>query len=148
MFTDDRTKMRKVFTEAWRKQQESLPMEPLEKIIAQIVQQHPEYHRLIENPDAALDKDFLPEGGQTNPFLHLGMHISIQEQISTNRPTGIRNLYQQLAHGVGDAHEAEHQIMECLGRMLWEAQRNNQMPDENAYLKQVESLVQKITPVR
>jgi len=147
MFTNDRTQMRKVFTEAWRKQQEGLPMEPLEKIIAQIVQQHPEYHKLIENPDTALDKDFLPEGGQTNPFLHLGMHISIQEQIGTNRPAGIRDLYQQLAHSVGDAHEAEHQIMECLGRMLWEAQRNNRMPDENAYLKQVKSLVKIITPM-
>lgn len=148
MFTNDRTQMRKVFTEAWRKQQAGLPMEPLEQIIAQIIQQHPEYHQLLENPDAALDKDFLPEGGQTNPFLHLGMHISIQEQISTNRPAGIRELYQQLANKLGDTHEAEHQIMECLGRMLWEAQRNNKMPDEQAYLKQIKSLVRKIAPMR
>lgn len=142
MFTNDRTKMRKVFTEAWRKQQEGLPMEPMEQIIAQTIQQHPEYHKLMEAPDTALDKDFLPEGGQTNPFLHLGMHISIQEQLGTNRPAGIRELYQQLAQRLGDTHEAEHQIMECLGRMLWEAQRNNQMPDEQAYLRHVRTLVQ------
>ena len=148
MFTNDRTKMRRVFTESWRKQQEGLPMEPLEKVIAQIVQQHPEYHRLMEDPDAALDRDFTPEGGQTNPFLHLGMHISIQEQIGTDRPAGIRTLYQQLAQRVGDAHEAEHRIMECLGRMLWEAQRNNRMPDEQAYLQQVRELVLKTGPMR
>jgi hypothetical protein len=148
MFTNDRTKMRRVFTEAWRKQQEGLPMEPLEQVIAQIVQQHPEYHRLMEKPDTALDKDFTPEGGQTNPFLHLGMHISIQEQIGTDRPAGIRTLYQQLAQRVGDSHEAEHRIMECLGRMLWEAQRANRMPDEQAYLQQVRELVLKTGPMR
>jgi len=141
MFTNDRTKMRKVFTEAWRKHQDKLPMEPLEQVIANILEQHPEYHNLMKDPEAALDKDFTPEGGQSNPFLHMSMHIAIQEQLSTNRPAGIAELYQQITQQIGDPHEAEHQIMECLGQMLWEAQRENRMPDEKAYLSAVKSLV-------
>jgi len=141
MFTNDRTKMRKVFTESWRKHQGKLPMEPLEQVIANILEQHPEYHKLMKDPEAALDKDFTPEGGQSNPFLHMSMHIAIQEQLSTNRPTGIAGLYQQITLQIGDPHEAEHQIMECLGQMLWEAQRENRMPDETAYLAAIKALV-------
>ena len=140
MFTNDRTKMRRVFTEAWRKHQENQPMEQMEQVIANIIQQHPEYHKLMQDPDDALDKDFLPEGGQTNPFLHLSMHIALQEQISTNRPTGIAGLYQQITQQTGDPHETEHQLMECLGQMLWEAQRENRMPDEQAYLRSIRAL--------
>jgi len=141
MFTNDRTKMRKVFTDAWRKHQDKQPMEPLEQVIANILEQHPEYHKLMRDPAAALDKDFTPEGGQSNPFLHMSMHIAIQEQLSTNRPAGIAGLYQQITQQIGDPHEAEHQIMECLGQMLWEAQRESRMPDETAYLAAVRALV-------
>jgi len=118
-------------------------MDPMEQIITNIVQQHPEYHKLMQNPDASLDKDFLPEVGQTNPFLHLSMHIALQEQISTNRPTGITKLYQKITQHTGDPHETEHQLMECLGRMLWEAQRENRMPDEQAYLKSIKAIIRK-----
>ncbi len=141
MFTNDRTKMRKVFTDAWRKHQDKQPMEPLEQVIANILEQHPEYHQLMKDPQAALDKDFTPEGGQSNPFLHMSMHIAIQEQLSTNRPAGITGLYQQMMLQIGDPHEAEHQIMECLGQMLWEAQRENRMPDETAYLASLKALL-------
>ncbi len=132
--------MRRVFVEAWRKQRTGEPMEPLEQVIAHIVQQHPEYHRMLETPEPILDKDFQPEGGLSNPFLHMGMHISLQEQVSTDRPAGITRLYQQIIGKIGDPHEAEHQMMECLGRMLWEAQRANRMPDEEAYLECLRSL--------
>lgn len=142
MFTNDRAQMRRVFTEAWRKQQNSLPMEPMEQVIAHTIQQHPEYHKLLEDPDAALDKDFLPEGGQGNPFLHMSMHIALNEQVSTNRPTGITKLYRKIADRTGDPHEAEHQLMECLARMLWEAQRESRMPDERAYLESIRTLAQ------
>ncbi len=142
MFTNDRIQMRRVFTEAWRKHRDNLPMEPMEQVIAHIIQQHPEYHRLMENPDAALDKDFLPEGGESNPFLHLSMHIALQEQISTDRPAGIAGLCQQITQRLGDPHEAEHQLMECLAHMLWEAQRENRMPDEQAYLESIRTLAQ------
>ncbi len=141
MFTNDRTRMRKVFTDAWRKHQEKLPMEPLEQVVANILQQHPEYHKLMSDPEAALDQDFTPEGGQSNPFLHLSMHIAIQEQLSTDRPAGIARLYRQITQQVGDPHEAEHQIMECLAQMLWESQRANRMPDEKGYLDTLKALV-------
>ena len=84
--------------------------------------------------------EFLPETGDANPFLHLAMHLSLQEQISTDRPTGITALYQQLTRLTGDPHTADHQLMECLGVMLWEAQRNHALPDESAYLECVRGL--------
>ena len=143
MFGDDRTGMRRVFVEAWRKQQAGEAMEPLEQLIATVVRQHPEYHRLLEDPEAALDRDFLPEAGETNPFLHLGMHLSLQEQIGSDRPPGITPLYRQLVSQTGDAHRAEHRLMECLGQMLWEAQRAGRMPDEQAYLACVRGLIGK-----
>ncbi len=141
MFTSDRIRMRRVFTDAWRKHLTRQPMEPLEQMVANILQQHPEYHGLMSDPDAALDRDFTPEGGQSNPFLHLSMHIAIQEQLSTDRPAGIAGLYRQIVLQSGDPHEAEHRIMECLAQMLWEAQRANRMPDEQGYLEAVRALV-------
>ncbi|HEC17660.1 MAG TPA: DUF1841 family protein [Sedimenticola sp.] len=140
MFTNDRTQMRRVFTEAWRKHRDNLPMEPMEQVIAHLIRQHPEYHKLMENPDAALARDFLPEGGESNPFLHLSMHIALHEQVSTDRPAGIAGLYRRITQRLGDPHEAEHQLMECLARMLWEAQRENRMPDEQAYLESIRAL--------
>ncbi len=141
MFGNDRAKMRQFFTDTWRKTQEKLPLDPLEQIIATIISQHPEYHAMLEGSDDLLDRDFMPVDGGKNPFLHMGMHISIQEQLGTERPSGINTLYRQLVIKVGDPHQAEHQLMECLGRMLWEAQRSGRMPDEQAYLKCVKGLV-------
>ncbi len=123
-----------MFIGAWEKHREQVPMEPLEQLIAAVIQQHPEYHRYLESPDDVLDRDFTPEGGQTNPFLHMGMHISLQEQISADRPAGISALYRKLTKKTGDPHASEHRMMECLGQVLWEAQRSNRMPDEQAYL--------------
>ncbi|MCW8947386.1 MAG: DUF1841 family protein [Sedimenticola sp.] len=143
MFGNDRTQMRRFFTETWRKAKAGEVLIPLEQLISGIIQQHPEYHSLLESPDSSLDKDFLPDGGETNPFLHLGMHISLQEQIGTDRPAGIRKLYQKAVKKTGDSHAAEHQLMECLGRMLWEAQRGNRAPDEQAYLQCIKHLVGK-----
>ncbi len=116
-------------------------MEPMERVVANIIQQHPEYHSMLEQQDLALQKDFLPEAGESNPFLHMSMHITLQEQISTDRPPGITAAYRKLLISVGDTHEADHLLMECLGRMLWEAQANNSMPDEEAYLECVNKLL-------
>ncbi len=142
MLGGERDQMRKVFFEAWRKQQAGEPMQPLETMVAGVVRQHPEYHRLLEHPEGGLKKEFLPEGGETNPFLHLAMHISLLEQVSTDRPAGIGERYRRLCQKLGDAHDAEHQLMECLGRMLWEAQSENRMPDEAAYLECIQRLVE------
>ena len=123
-----------MFTGAWKKHRDQVPMEPLERLIVAVIEKHPEYHKHLESPEAILDKDFTPDGGQTNPFLHMGMHISLQEQISTDRPAGISALYRKLTKRTGDPHESEHMMMECLGQMLWEAQRARRMPDEKAYM--------------
>jgi len=141
LFGNERSQMRRLFLEAWRKQQQALPMEPLEQMIADIALDHPEYHALLADPDRALDKDFPPEAGESNPFLHMAMHISLREQVGTDRPAGIVALYQRLARRLGDVHEAEHRLMECLARMLWEAQAEQRMPDEQAYLTCVRRLL-------
>ena len=134
MFGQDRTELRQMFFTAWKKHQNKQLMEPIEAVVAKIIELHPEYHTLFENESAELDKDYTPEMGQTNPFLHMAMHISIQEQLSTKRPTGIEQLHQSILKKNQDPHETEHLMMECLGKMLWEAQSQNKMPDENDYL--------------
>lgn len=134
MFGNDRNELRRMFFNCWRKAQTGEALEPLENLIAEIIRLHPEYHELLSDEQTHLDKDYTPETGQTNPFLHMAMHISIQEQLQTDRPAGIRSLYQQLMAKFADAHEVEHQMMECLGQMIWQAQRDNSLPDETHYL--------------
>ncbi|MGD8999139.1 MAG: DUF1841 family protein [Granulosicoccaceae bacterium] len=134
MFGNDRNQIRQVYTEAWRKHRNNEPLEPLEQMIVGVIGLHPEYHALLENPDSTIDRDWLPEHGETNPFLHMGMHIAIQEQLGTDRPAGIVDIYQQLVARTGDAHAADHAVMECLGEVLWQAQHSNRMPDDAAYL--------------
>lgn len=133
MFGQDRTELRQMFFSSWKKHQNKQLMEPLEAVVAKIIELHPEYHALLEDQDT-LDKDYTPDMGQTNPFLHMAMHISIQEQLSTKRPTGIEQLYKSMLIKNKDPHETEHLMMECLGKMLWEAQSQNRAPDENDYL--------------
>ena len=139
MFNQDRNQMRKVFFDCWKAHREKTPMDAMQTIIAHIIELHPEYHALLEN-EAALYKDYTPEQGETNPFLHMSMHIALHEQISTDRPAGIAGLYQGLLMKKGDAHEIEHTMMECLGEALWLAQRNNSMPDEQSYLECLKKL--------
>lgn len=133
MFGQDRTELRQMFFTSWKKHQDKQIMEPLEAVVAKIIELHPEYHSLLENQEA-VDKDYTPEMGETNPFLHMAMHISIQEQLSTKRPFGIEQIHQSMLNKIKDPHETEHVMMECLGKMLWEAQSQNRAPDENDYL--------------
>ena len=95
---------------------------------------------LLSDGENALDKDFLPEMGDSNPFMHMGMHIAIREQLSTDRPAGINTAHKKLLLRLQDPHEVEHQIMECLGRALWESSQNNTAPDEAQYLLCVQKL--------
>lgn len=134
LFPQDRNEIRRFFCEAWRKHREGLPLEPLGRLVAEVILRHPEYHPLLEDPETALNREYLPELGETNPFLHLGLHIAIQEQITTDRPPGILAAYRGLVTRCGDPHTAEHHMMECLGEALWHAQRNGGAPDEQAYL--------------
>jgi hypothetical protein len=146
MFGNDRSAMRRVFLEAWHKHRQGLPLEPLERQIVELVGQHPEYHRLLEAPELALEQDFSPESGGANPFLHLAMHLALREQIATGRPPGIRDLHQDLSTRTGDAHAAEHELMECLAEMIWQAQRDHRLPDEIAYLDCARARLQKLSP--
>lgn len=135
MFVDDRNDARRMFLDAWRKQQQGLPLQPLEALIADVVAWHPEYHELLGQGETALAEEFTPARGTTNPFLHMGMHIALREQTSTDRPGGIATLYHRAVERFGDPHRVEHEMMECLGEALWRAQRDNRLPDEVAYLE-------------
>jgi hypothetical protein len=133
LFGTDRQQLRRMYLDAWQRRRDGLPLEPLADQIAGVVAEHPEYHPLLED-EGALDRDWTPEHGATNPFLHLGMHLAVREHLATDRPAGFRAAYQALAARLGDPHEAEHQVFECLGAALWEAQRSGRPPDEAAYL--------------
>ncbi len=129
-----REDIRKVYYDVWKKLNENNHVfEAMEIIIADVIKLHPEYHAMLDDPKA-LDKDFSPEDGQTNPFLHMGMHIAIREQISTNRPIGIKTLYMKRCK-TNEMHDVEHNMMECLAETMWKAQRNNVDFDEQGYME-------------
>ena len=130
---ESRDEARQVYLNVWHKIQRKQLLEPMEAIIAEVIEIHPEYHPLLQDDDTLKQREFTPDQGQTNPFLHMGMHIALREQASADRPAGIRLVHQKLVSSRG-RHEAEHAMMECLGEALWNAQRNHQAPDEAAYL--------------
>ncbi len=140
----NRNQMRAYFRTAWKKYSERMPTEPIETIIGEVVSIHPEYQTMLESDHDDLDKDYQPESGQANPFLHMGMHISLREQLNSDRPAGIQLLYKKILMKTADIHETEHLIMDCLGESLWRAQRNAQLPDENAYLDCIKRVFDKI----
>jgi hypothetical protein len=135
MFSQDRDSLRRYLAAAWAKARAGDPLQPLEHQIADLVRGHPEYQSLLADPEGAVGRDFAPEAGQTNPFLHLGLHLALLEQVATDRPAGIRDLYQTLVRRSVDAHAADHLAMECLAQALWEAQREQRPPDVGAYLE-------------
>ena len=141
MFSADRQGMRSRFTSAWARAAAGLPLVALDDQLVQIAQMHPEYEEFLRDPDS-LDQDFNPEAGQTNPFLHMGLHQAIREQVGLDRPAGIRQLHRQMLTSTGDAHAAEHRIMECLARALWRLQRDQQPFDEETYLRCIRRAVQ------
>lgn len=134
MFTSDRDQLRRFFTSTWRKRSVGEVLEPLEAQVAAVIAEHPEYHRLLERPETAIEAEYLPDLGGSNPFLHMGMHIALREQTATDRPLGISRIYQGLIERLGDRHAAEHAMLECLAETLWQAQRNGESPDERRYL--------------
>ena len=133
MFGQDREQLRRYFQTTWTKRQAGEAMQPLEHMVAQVIDQHPEYHRQLAD-ESQLQRDFSPEQGEINPWLHMGMHIALAEQLGSDRPPGIRERYREIVGRYGDRHAAEHAMMECLGMALWEAQRAGGNPDEKAYL--------------
>ena len=136
IFGQNRDELRQMYADAWSKHSERKPLSPLETQIADVIAMHPEYHADVTGDDLA--RDYSPESGRTNPFLHMGLHLGIREQISTNRPAGIARVFETLATRTGDVHAAEHEMIECLAEALWEAQRDNRPPDEARYLERLQ----------
>ncbi|MGB7480645.1 MAG: DUF1841 family protein [Burkholderiaceae bacterium] len=135
MFNPSQHEVRQFFCEVRRKQQAGEILTPLEAIARDWIVQHPEYADDLADPERALAADYPVEGGRTNPFLHLAMHLSIAEQLSIDQPPGIRAAFLALAQRLGSEHEAHHQIMECLGEMIWNSQRSGLPPDGAAYVE-------------
>ncbi|HEX5127226.1 MAG TPA: DUF1841 family protein [Rhodocyclaceae bacterium] len=135
MFNPSRDQARTFLIDAWRKHRDRTPLTPLEDVAAELIAMHPEYHALLEDADA-VERDFAPEDGQINPFLHLSLHLAIHEQLSIDQPPGLRAAYDAcLAHHHGDRHTALHDVLECLGETIWQAQRSGRQLDAEAYVE-------------
>ena len=139
MFTPTRNEARLFITGAWTKHRKGQPLSALEQVAAGICALHPEYHAVLESPDAHLDTDYAPESGDINPFLHLSLHLAVAEQLSVDQPKGIRAAFARLRSDHGDEHGALHAIVECLGEVLWQAQRMKAAPDATLYLDCIEA---------
>ena len=134
MFNPSRDEARNFLFESWRKRSAGELLTPLEDLTAQLIGKHPEYHELFGDPEKNQDRDYAPDGDTVNPFLHLMMHLTIEEQISIGQPAGIREQFARLTEKYQSEHEAQHAMMDCLGEMIWQAQRNNTAPDAAVYL--------------
>lgn len=133
MFNPTREQVRQFFTEAWQKHQNKGVLTPLEVIAIDWALEHPEYHELLSDPEA-VNADFSVEAGQTNPFLHLSMHLAIHEQVSIDQPPGIKAAHTKLLTQMSP-HEAAHRIMDALGEIIWESQRLNKPLDNERYIE-------------
>jgi hypothetical protein len=137
MFQPSQADVRRFFCAAYARQRDGLPLDPMTLIAIRWIAEHPEYHAELVDVEAALARDYRVEDGHINPFLHLSMHLTIEEQCAIDQPTGIRQAVQLLAARRGSLHEAHHEVMECLGEMIWASQRSGQPPDGLAYLEAV-----------
>ncbi|HET8831552.1 MAG TPA: DUF1841 family protein [Casimicrobiaceae bacterium] len=134
MFSPTRDEARKFVIDAWRKHRAGEPLSALEATAARLVGMHPEYHAIIESPALYADRDYRPEHGDVNPFLHLSLHLAVAEQLAIDQPRGIVAHFERLRAARGDAHAALHDIVECLGEVMWQAQRLGTGPDATLYL--------------
>jgi hypothetical protein len=137
MFQPSQNDVRRFFCSTHARQQSGLPLEPMQALAARWVAEHPEYHADLSDEAAALAAVYTVEDGRTNPFLHLSMHLSIQEQCAIDQPSGIRQAVELLAARRNSLHEAHHEVMECLGEMIWASQRSGLPPDGLAYIEAV-----------
>ena len=134
MFTPSRDEARRFLIDAWHKYRAGEPLSGLEQTAAQLIAMHHEYHPVLETPDTHVDRDYRPEQGDINPFLHLSLHLAVAEQLAIDQPPGIVAHFARLRDARGDTHEALHAIVECLGEVIWQAQRTGGSPDGAAYL--------------
>ena len=137
MFQPSQNDVRSFFCDVYQKQRQGLPLAPIEALAADWITEHPEYHADLADKAAALDAVYTVDEGRTNPFLHLSMHLTIREQVSIDQPRGIRQAVELLAARRNSLHQAHHEVMECLGEMIWTSQRSGLPPDGHAYLDAV-----------
>lgn len=137
MFQPSQTDVRRFFCATYARQRSGAPLDPMQAVAARWITEHPEYHVDLADEAQALLKIYTVEEGRTNPFLHLSMHLSIAEQVGIDQPTGIRQAVDLLAARRNSLHEAHHEVMECLGDMIWGSQRSGLPPDGQAYLEAV-----------
>ncbi|HMK85348.1 MAG TPA: DUF1841 family protein [Steroidobacteraceae bacterium] len=132
-----RDELRQSYSDAWKRRLAGSPLTPLESMIADVIERHPQYQALVADPQAA--RALESTATEHNPFLHMGLHLAVREQLSIDRPPGIRELHRSLTCRLGGEHSAEHALMESLAQALWEAQRATRAPDEARYLELVRS---------
>jgi hypothetical protein len=135
VFAPSRDEARRFLVDAWAKYRAGRPLTGLEQKAVAIIALHPEYHAIVEDPDKHLARDYGPEGGEMNPFLHLSLHLAVDEQLGIDQPPGIRAEFERLRAAHGDEHAALHDVLECLGETLWQAQRQRAAPDADSYLE-------------
>ena len=134
MFTPSRDEVRRFFFETWRKHSIGETLAGLEHTALAVLTLHPEYHRLLDDTGRNLERDYPPETGEVNPFLHLSLHLALEEQISIDQPPGVRAEFERLRGKLGSEHDALHAMLECLGETLWQAQREGAAPEQTSYL--------------
>ena len=135
MFNPSRDQVRQFFFDAWRKHRNRVVLAGLDNIAVGIMLQHPEHHPVLDDPERYQDREYRPEAGDTNPFLHMSMHLAIEEQLSIDQPPGIKGEFTRIAARLGDRHAACHEVMECLAETVWRSQRDGTPPDALAYLE-------------
>jgi len=135
MYAPSRDQARQFLFDTFRKYRSGDALSPLERIALDVILLHPQYHAILEHPERHADRDYSPQSGAMNPFLHLHLHLAIEEQLSIDQPPGIRAEYERLLAERGDAHAAKHALLECLGEVLWQAQRNATPLDSALYLE-------------
>ena len=135
MFNPSRDEVREMFFGAWRKYRDGVPLAGMEAAALDVVLLHPEYHAALDAPERYRDRDYADEA---NPFLHMSLHLALEEQLSIDQPPGIAGRWQALLRRSADRHDALHQAIECLAETLWRAQRDAAPPDDAAYLSCLE----------
>jgi len=131
MFNPSRDEVREMFFRAWKSYREGMPLAGMEALALDVILQHPEYHDALSNPERTREKDYVDE---SNPFLHMSLHVALEEQLSIDQPPGIAARFRALLQRHGDRHEALHQALECLAETVWRAQRDRAPPDAAAFL--------------
>lgn len=141
MFNPSREQVRDFFFETWRKYRASEDLAGLEVVALDIALLHPEYHPVLDQPERFRDQEYFPELGETNPFLHMSLHMALEEQLSIDQPRGVTSRFEQLVRRAGDRHTALHEAIECLAEMVWRAQRDAATPDAETYLDNLDKRV-------